>query len=55
MEDFSIKFWKDFVKTNRDFTETCVIKNAIDSTMLDELNAGMYNGSLEEQIGIKRY
>ncbi|OPC39842.1 hypothetical protein [Elizabethkingia anophelis] len=41
MDDFSIKFWKDFVKTNRDFTETCVIKNAIDSTMLDELNAGI--------------
>lgn len=41
MDNFSIKFWKDFIKTNRDFTETCVIKNAIDSTMLDELNAGI--------------
>ncbi|MDV2460303.1 hypothetical protein CMU96_13095 [Elizabethkingia anophelis] len=41
MDNFSIKFWKDFIKTNGDFTETCVIKNAIDSTMLYELNAGI--------------
>ena len=41
MKNFSIDFWRDFLKTNNDFTETCVIKDAISSEMLNELNLGI--------------
>lgn len=41
MKKFSLSFWQDFIKTNCDFSETCVIKNAINPVMLDELNSGI--------------
>lgn len=41
MKNFSSEFWKDFVKTNNDFSETCVIKDAIAPVMLDDLNEGI--------------
>ncbi|MDE5436409.1 hypothetical protein KRE40_06975 [Elizabethkingia meningoseptica] len=41
MENFSTKFWEDFIHANGNFTETCVIKNAITPKMLDDLNVGI--------------
>ena len=41
MQNFSLEFWRKFIETNNDFSETCVIKNAIDDKMLDKLNAGI--------------
>lgn len=41
MQNFSIDFWRDFIKTNNDFSETCVIKDAISKDMLNELNLGI--------------
>ncbi|WP_010521702.1 cupin domain-containing protein [Aquimarina agarivorans] len=40
---FSKEFWKEFIHSNNDFQKPCVVNNAIDCTLVKELNNGVLN------------
>jgi len=41
MKNFSLKFWQNFINVNNNFSTTCVVKNAINFDVLNQLNIGV--------------
>ncbi|MEZ7514489.1 hypothetical protein [Flavobacterium frigidarium] len=55
LNSFDNHFWEKFLKENENFTQTCVMKNAISDDLVDTLNKGVMEVLIErfklDQIG----